>query len=161
MAKPKKIIENFEFYKQCIWKTNGYQCQGIGHLSTGTLGTGPWYCREHFAMLMKWPAYRANIVDDSQDAVDKRVNKLVPREAGESEHDWSMRCKDYVMNFVRTQTTKIPNKDWARKILDREASGEPVALHALLAAREVVQPREPGEDDEALDRMIETYAPEL
>ncbi len=99
--KQQQLIENAEFDKQCIWKTEGHQCQSIGHLSSGTLGSGPWYCREHFARLMKWPAWQASVVDESQDAVDERVNAYVSREAGDSEHDWSMRCRVWTMDKLR------------------------------------------------------------
>lgn len=139
-------IEDKEKTKQCIWKTDGYQCQNEGHLSTGTLGEGPWYCRAHFARLMKWPAYSAPAEDLSQEAVDRRVGKIVPRLAGETEHEWSMRCRDYVMAYVRQQTQKIPSRDWAYRLLDSAERGEAVSPHALKSAQEVASPRQPGED---------------
>ncbi len=41
--------------KTCKWNDHGDQCQRYGCLSVGTTGEGPWYCRDHFADLMKWP----------------------------------------------------------------------------------------------------------
>jgi hypothetical protein len=146
VAKPKRIEAPGEFNgKQCAFNDHGYRCQNDGHMSTTTLGDGPWYCRAHFAKLMGWLSWEAGAVNDSEEEIDKRVNKIVPRREGESMHDWSMRCKDHVMAFVKAQTAKAPNRDWARKILERESNGEPVTLHALLAAREVVVINEPGE----------------
>lgn len=129
----------------CAFNDHGEPCHQPGHLSQTTHGGGPWYCRNHFAQINGWPAWQAAAIDDSQEAVDERVNKLVPRLTGESEHAWSMRCRAYVLDFVRTQTTKKPDKRWARKILDREATGEDVPLQALDYARAVAadQP-EPG-----------------
>lgn len=98
---PTKPLKDEVFDKQCIWKTDGYQCQDYGNLSTGTHGTGPWYCRTHFAKLMKWPTWEASVLDESQEAVDERVNKLVPRLEGESEHDWSMRCRDWTLDRLK------------------------------------------------------------
>lgn len=45
--------------------------------------------------------------------VDKRVNRLVPRETGESEHDWSMRCKDYTLAKLKARRVEIrePGED--------------------------------------------------
>ena len=94
MAKIKKpIFEKDLSDKQCVWKTDGYQCQDRGHLSTMTLGAGPWYCRQHFAKLNSWASWEAAVSNDSQADIDARVNRIVPRNDGESEHAWSMRCK--------------------------------------------------------------------
>lgn len=41
--------------KTCRWNDHGLQCERYGHLSLGTTGEGPWYCRDHFCDLMKWP----------------------------------------------------------------------------------------------------------
>lgn len=50
--------------------------------------------------------------DNSQAAVDERVNRLVPREPGESEHDWSMRCRDWVLEKIRSRSVmRQPGED--------------------------------------------------
>ena len=46
----------------CEFDDHGQPCGYPGHLSTGTLGTGPWYCRTHFARVMGWPAVEASAV---------------------------------------------------------------------------------------------------
>lgn len=80
--------------KQCAFLDTGYRCQSDGHLSTDTHGAGPWYCRPHFSRIMGWPALEAgSIRDETQADVDARVNKIIPILTGESEHDWSTRCK--------------------------------------------------------------------
>jgi hypothetical protein len=45
--------------------------------------------------------------------IDKRVNRIVPRLAGESEHDWSMRCRDYVLRSTKNLVQRIrePGED--------------------------------------------------
>lgn len=96
-----KLLEDKQVSKQCIFKTNGYQCQHDGHLSTGTLGEGPWYCREHFARVMGWQAWEASAVDETQVVVDERVSKRVHRLEGESEHAWSTRCRLWVLDRIR------------------------------------------------------------
>lgn len=40
--------------KQCAWDDFGHRCTLYGPLSLCTQGEGPWYCRDHFADLMKW-----------------------------------------------------------------------------------------------------------
>jgi hypothetical protein len=94
------VLEDKTYEKQCVWKTDGYQCQSMGHLST-TISGGPWYCRSHFARLMGWPSWEAAVVDDSQEAIDERVNKIVPRHTGESEHAWSMRCRQWTLDRLK------------------------------------------------------------
>lgn len=41
--------------KGCAWNDFGVQCTLYGSSSLGTTGEGPWYCRDHFSDLMKWP----------------------------------------------------------------------------------------------------------
>jgi len=36
---------------RCNWNDHGNSCGARGILSTGNLGFGPWYCREHFYKL--------------------------------------------------------------------------------------------------------------
>ena len=98
MAKPKKTILGEEYSgRQCSWRDNGYQCQNEGHLAQTVHGGGPWYCRAHFATLTGRENWKAPNLDMSQKAIDERVNKIVPRLEGESEHDWSMRCRTWVL----------------------------------------------------------------
>ena len=102
MAKPKRLLlDNPQFAKQCVWRDMGSQCQEDGHLSTGTLGEGPWYCRRHFARKMGWPHYEVSVTDDPQTAIDKRVTGLVPRLEGETDNGWSMRCRAWVTDRMR------------------------------------------------------------
>jgi hypothetical protein len=133
----------------CAFNDHGDSCRQPGHLSTGTIGTGPWYCRAHFAKIMKWPAWEATtekplsiaveeITKDLKEPyrtralkaqaiaaagdgepmseVDKRVNRLVPKLDGESEHAWSMRCRDWTINQLGPKldgamSTREPGED--------------------------------------------------
>lgn len=81
--------------------------------------------------------------------VDKRVNLLVPRKPGETEHDWSMRCREYVMKRVHEIVEKAPNKDWAHKIIAKHNQGISVPYISLQMAQSAVDRgalREPGQE---------------
>jgi hypothetical protein len=97
----------------CPWNDHGDVCGRPGHLSDSVVGGGPWYCREHFARLKGWSSWEAAVTDESMAAVDARVNKLVPRLEGESEHDWSMRCRDWTIATLKKRGVAIrePGED--------------------------------------------------
>ena len=81
--------------------------------------------------------------------IDKRVNRIVPRKPNETEHAWSLRCRDYVLDYVRNKPQKPPNKDWAHRIVERHNRGESVPHQSLKMAQDVtghVAMREPGEE---------------
>lgn len=130
MAKRKPVQEvTSNRPKQCSWNDHGSRCERDGYISDTTFGLGPWYCRDHYADLKGWPRitgekplsmeveemtrelkepYRSRAIErqrvsrtaESMVEVDKRVNKLVPRLPGESEHDWSMRCRLWTLDQV-------------------------------------------------------------
>lgn len=151
MAKLKREspLADQEIDKQCIWKTNGYQCQANGTTSPATHGGGPWYCSEHFYALV---GRRSGTEDPAVMAkIDARVNKIVPRR--EDEPDWSRRCKAHVLAFVRDKQKQQPHKDWARRILSRNAAGEQMPMISVRFAEDVARVgktvgREPGEDEQ-------------
>lgn len=89
-----KELESDKYNKQCVFNDHGYRCQNDGHLSSTTYGEGPWYCRQHFCKVMGWPDYTVPQEQMAQADVDARGNKRLPRNPNESEHDWSMRCRD-------------------------------------------------------------------
>lgn len=43
----------------CEFNDHGLACAQVGFLSQSTNGSGPWYCRTHFARIMGWPAVEA------------------------------------------------------------------------------------------------------
>lgn len=43
--------------RSCDWNDHGANCDRAGFLSLCTNGAGPWYCRDHFADLMRWPRW--------------------------------------------------------------------------------------------------------
>lgn len=110
MVKKTTLLHEPKFDKQCTWRDRGEQCQSYGSLSTGIVG-GPWYCRLHFAAVMGWPAWEAPAVDESLFAIDERVNRIVPRIPGESEHEWSMRCKDWVVRRLKKPMFHEPMRE--------------------------------------------------
>jgi len=57
-----RVAEKAPQARICEFNDHGHDCGYPGHLSTGTLGTGPWYCRAHFARVMGWPAIEASAV---------------------------------------------------------------------------------------------------
>lgn len=109
----KTLLHNDAYDKQCSWRERGEQCQHYGGLSPGVVG-GPWYCRTHFAQLMGWPSWQATVTDEPMSVIDERVNKIVPRRDGESEHSWSMRCKDWVLAQLKNRVRRRePGEDAA------------------------------------------------
>ena len=50
----------------CCYNDHGTPCHAQGHLSTGTTGAGPWYCRPHFARVMGWPVWEASAIKPTQ-----------------------------------------------------------------------------------------------
>ena len=72
--------------------------------------------------------------------------KLPPRgEVSERSEQIIRQIREQMKEFVNQK----PNKDWARRVLDRHASGEPIFALGVQWAREVVEQhgREPGSDD--------------
>ena len=111
VARKKTLLDEGKVDKQCAWKEVGQQCQNDGHLSQAIHGAGPWYCRTHFAALMGWASWQAAVTDEPMSEVDKRVNRLVPRRGGESEHDRSMRCKAWTLNKLKNKLLREPGQD--------------------------------------------------
>ena len=134
---------------QCVWNVLGSRCERLGIISESVVGAGPWYCRDHWADLKGQPRLKIPPDSEPMSEVDKRVNKIVPRRPGENEHDWSMRCKDYVLAHLRSMGHKPPNKDWAHRLIAKHNNGEEVQHYSLKLAREALDRghvREPGED---------------
>lgn len=143
-AKPKKT----SYARLCAWTELGQRCGKLGIISLSSNGEGEFYCRDHFADKMDWPHWDIPKPQEDMAVVDERVNKLVPRKPGEPEHDWSMRCRDYMLAFVQG-AQKPPSKAWAHKIMARTNAGESVSLTAEGMANDVVNAapaREPGDD---------------
>ena len=73
--------------------------------------------------------------------------KLPPREdISEESEKIILQIRERMKQFVNQK----PNRDWAQRVLDRHAAGEPIFAIGLVWASEVVgQPaeREPGSDD--------------
>lgn len=144
--------------KLCGYNDHGDECGYPGPLSLSTNGEGPWYCRKHFAMIAHMPAPPDMPAEDTASARDLRVEQRLPRAFGESEHDWSMRCRDYVKANTRKmiRAKRDPSQkdlDWAFKIAMREARGQSVPLAVSAMANEAMSgrklpAREPGCDDE-------------
>lgn len=106
MALKKSLLDEPKYDKQCAWNDLGYRCQGDGHMSQGINGNGPWYCRAHFADLTK--RERWVVPKDDPGLSDRYANALVPRLEGESEHDWSMRCRDWVLAKLKSKNFMKP-----------------------------------------------------
>jgi hypothetical protein len=89
---------------KCAFNDHGMLCDRMGTLSPSTKGDGPWYCRKHAHMVLhdgEDHAEPPNPEREPMSVVDERVNKIVPRLQGESEHDWSMRCREFVLAYVK------------------------------------------------------------
>ena len=139
VAKKKPLFED-EFKNQCMGRDNGIQCP----LESNRLHRGKRYCEAHLGVALDKERDEEEV---RQAAVDERVNAIVPRRSGESDHDWSMRCRQWVLAELRKPRLR-PNKDWAHQILAKVARGEQVLLIAREFAEGVVMPaiREPGQE---------------
>jgi hypothetical protein len=130
-----------EFSRQCVWSSVGLRCQDDGSISTSVHGGGPWYCRDHFFSLKR----RGPEDPEVMAPIDVR---------GDNDRQWSMRCKSFVLDYVRNHMKKPGNRDWARKIVEKQSSGDHVPLIAAQFAAEslpikseTTPTREPGDDD--------------
>lgn len=141
--------------RQCAWNDHGHHCENTGILSDNIHGMGPWYCRDHYANLKCWPRWKIPNPNAPISDVDKSVHQIVARLPSESERDWSMRCHDHVLAFVRQSRAKKPGKEWAHKILLRAERSETLPVVSLQIATAALAPpvqpaappmREPGED---------------
>lgn len=100
MALKKTLLDEPKYDKQCPWNDHGYRCQENGWISESVNGGGPWYCRAHFADLKKQPRFKVPVDDQSQLAIDTRAARFVPMLDDETEHEWSMRCKGWVLSRI-------------------------------------------------------------
>lgn len=107
MALKKSLLEDPKFDKQCAWNDHGYRCQVDGWLSESVQGGGPWYCRAHFADLKRQPRYTVPVDDQSQLAINTRAARFVPMLDDESMHDWSLRCKAWVLSRIKTKSIVV------------------------------------------------------
>ena len=126
--------------KRCCFQDHGMSCGRYGTISLSTKGWGQWYCRDHAWAAIGDHGHKPQHPkrDETQEEIDARVNKLVPRVAGESEHDWSMRCREWAKARMRLS---VPGNNWAKKILERRDLGEVLPPMSIQLAEEVLRDR--------------------
>jgi hypothetical protein len=134
-----ELIEHSEYpEKRCCFQDHGMPCGRYGTISLSTKGWGQWYCRDHAWATLgdsgHMPQHPKR--DETQEDIDARVNKLVPRIAGESEHDWSMRCKAWAVARIMQ---KVPGTYWAKQILKRKGRGEQLPYISTQLAEEILR----------------------
>lgn len=67
--------------KQCAFNDHGHRCDSIGWMASTTHGSGPWYCRKHFDMMMSHagaeclvgPSEHAEWVSDIKTLIAKKT----------------------------------------------------------------------------------------
>lgn len=146
----KSLLDDKKFDNQCPWNDHGYQCQATGWLADTTNGRGPWYCRTHYAQLHGREAWTAPVVDNSPEALDARVNKIVPKLPNESDHDWAMRCRKWVLAEMRRMVgtpKRSPMAHW-RNVLETAPKDSIGYKYAKEVLGSRYKQREPGEDQE-------------
>ena len=83
----------------CAFEYRGQRCRNPGSISEGTSGGGTWYCRVHIRVRTGKAALRevelSQIGSAEAPATDKLewLDKNFPRNAGETDHGYAMRCK--------------------------------------------------------------------
>lgn len=133
-------------YPPCTWSTDGERCRFPGTMTSSAVG-GPdtqWFCSLHFGL-----------IDLERGAQFVRASRdYVHRPAGKTPEDLQLEAIDYcqaqgllsvddMRKFIRAKlrSARVPNTDWAKKILDRADAGQDVSHHALQMALGVLPNR--------------------
>ena len=113
--------------RQCPWEDYGMRCNERGTVSDATTGDGPWYCRTHHAQRFGRTARPV--------APERSLSGYgLPMRTGE--RDYAVRARGWLKGKVG-EIGNAPagrNREWARKILDRWADGEPMPDIAVRSA---------------------------
>lgn len=120
----------------CCWDDHGYPCGAPGVRTEATTGGGQWFCRRHWHIRMGRPD-PGHPVSRKRDLTGFGVG---PREEGESAMAYAKRasafCKERMTSIGKP--AKV-SSEWARRILDRYADGEPMADISLRWACDVLR----------------------
>lgn len=96
----------------CAFEYRGERCKNPGSTSDGTGGGGPWFCRFHVRVRVGRSALRelelSQLAAAEAPAPEKLewLDKNLPRRAGESDHDYAMRCKAAALAGLKTLRLK-------------------------------------------------------
>ena len=106
--------------RQCAWNDQGYYCRDEGHMSFGTDGSGPWYCRKHMAKLRGEDEYDV----ESKDDVDERRRKggLVSTPVVDEMHKAIKEHAEAMERRAGAQRAEDPPKDLPGPETDFEGS---------------------------------------
>ena len=77
---------------------------------------------------------------------------FAPREPWLGPTEIGSAISKHLLKELKSFGRRVPSKDWAPRVLERAAMGEPICQHAIDLARSVVNEpatieREPGSDD--------------
>ncbi|MDE2022070.1 MAG: hypothetical protein KGI71_04165 [Patescibacteria group bacterium] len=130
--------------------SGGDRCRYPGSISPGTTGGGPWYCREHFgcsdmgagaAVVARSAAEIPAGMSYSGESMREAARRaflargwpdMPPAVAGDD-------VPGTVLHLTKDPLKrKRDPKDWARRILQREAAGERQPIYAVTSAREAL-----------------------
>lgn len=133
----------------CEFSYMGEKCGKVGIVSPGTLGSGPWYCREH-----AWVSIGGQ--DRKPDQLPDTSVKTLQANARESCGRKGLDTVAQMRAWFRNEMPNIGKSDdglgWARKILSKLEKGEKISLGSEIYAKEALglklesEQREPGED---------------
>lgn len=125
-------------HQRCAWESNGMRCRYIGTWSRSTLGGGPYFCRDHSGC--EDGAFGHRILEESFERMPEL--DYTPENLWRIAREWylagaSSLAGDRPKNLAGVGKGK-PNRDWARRVMQRHSSGERMPSIALEFAREVL-----------------------
>lgn len=110
----------------CCWDDHGYPCGAPGVRSDTTSGGGQWYCRRHNALRLGRPD-----PGNPRSRIDRDLSGYgIEPEPGESVRAFAKRCMAYMAEH--SKGVDRVSKEWARRILDRFADGDPLITELSL-----------------------------
>ena len=90
----------------CAYHETHLICRYPGAISEGTNGGGPWFCRIHArdrGSMIASQVLRASQTWFVNPPVDDTswFDENLPRQAGETQHDYNFRCRDHALSMLK------------------------------------------------------------
>ena len=90
----------------CAYQENQLRCRFPGAISNGTTGGGPWFCQVHTRDRGSMIASQVLRASQSWYAIPPVedttwLDENLPRHAGETQHDYHFRCRDFALPALK------------------------------------------------------------
>lgn len=123
----------------CSYMAGTSRCHYPGSFSDSLKGDGTWYCAKH--QETRDPLEADRIVHDSHEEIP-RPDYSIQAIRRRSELAFLKKFHAYTGNRPTKFNPSTPGKDWAHRVLEREAQGEQLPWIAVSFAKEVVNQQE-------------------